>query len=104
MKRTILLAIATIWPLLYAIGFLGTILLVSLSPLQPQEEFFIRLFVVHFATFLFVIGLVIFYVCHVFKNQELTSEQKTLWTTVLLFAGIVAMPIYWYHYILRRQY
>lgn len=98
----VLLAIATIWPVLYMVIFLGFILFVILSPAEPQQDIFVSLFVVHFMTFLLVIGLAIFYICHVFKNRKLSGEQKTLWTVVFIFAGAIAMPIYWYQYICKN--
>src|SRR6476620_1658365 len=99
MRRNIILTIGTFWLGLYDICFLGIILFLFVSPLDPPVELFIRLFIVHLANCLLLIGFLMFYLHHACKNQDLTTEQKARWIVALLSTGPFAMPIYWSRYI-----
>ena len=101
--RRIMLGIGTSLPAVYFFGFLCFVLFLFVSPWHPPGDVIVVLGVAHFATILLVIGLLIFYVRHVFRNPQLTSEQKSLWIIVLLFGNPIAMPIYWYHYVLSGE-
>lgn len=42
------------------------------------------------------LGLMIFYIIHVAKNEEVDSTERIVWIVVFIFAGIIGMPVYWY--------
>lgn len=63
---------------------------------------FILLFVLHFFTMAWMVGLLIFYIINVFQTKAIRETMKILWTIVLIFGGPIAMPIYWYLYIWRE--
>jgi hypothetical protein len=88
MKRDkkILLGMLTAWPLLYIILF--TVAFITMS-------FDYLLFVAHGLTMLLTLGLLIYYVMHVFK-QDLPEGEKVKWAILLFVGGLLAMPIYWY--------
>ncbi|HNU82823.1 MAG TPA: hypothetical protein PKO05_05280 [Thermoanaerobaculia bacterium] len=61
----------------------------------------IGLFVV---TILLIIGLLVFYIAHLFKNPRLQQETRILWVLVLFLSnqaglGFVACIIYWWLHI-----
>lgn len=47
-------------------------------------------------------GLMVFYICHVYKISRVNPEQKHLWAALLFFGSIVVYPIYWYLHIWRE--
>ena len=46
-----------------------------------------------------MIGLLTYYVVDIFNTRKIPSSQKTLWTIILFFGHVIAMPVYWYLYI-----
>jgi hypothetical protein len=103
MKKSskILLALATIWPFLYMILFMGVVL--SSFFLQAAEPGFIWAIIIplHILTMLWIMGLTVFYMVNVFRNDRVNKDMKVLWAVVLFMRSIIAMPIYWYLYIWR---
>lgn len=103
MKKSskILLALATIWPFLYMILFMGVA--VSLIFLRGNEPGFIWAIIIplHILTMLWIMGLTVFYMVNVFRNDRVNKDMKVLWAVVLFMGSIIAMPIYWYLYIWR---
>jgi hypothetical protein len=104
MKKSskILLALATIWPFLYMILFMGVF--VSSIFLRGNEPGIIWAIIIplHILTMLWMIGLTIFYMVNVFRNDQVNKDMKVLWAVVLFMGSIIAMPIYWYLYIWRE--
>ena len=103
MKKSskILLALATIWPFLYMILFMGFVL--SSFFLRGNEPGFIWAIIIplHILTMLWIMGLTVFYMVNVFRNDRVIKDMKVLWAVVLFMGSIIAMPIYWYLYIWR---
>ena len=103
MKKSskILLALATIWPFLYMILFMSVF--VSSIFLRGDEPGLIWAIIIplHILTMLWMIGLTIFYIVNVFRNDKVNKDMKVLWAAVLFMGSIIAMPIYWYLYIWR---
>jgi hypothetical protein len=48
-------------------------------------------------------ALFIYVTFHAMKNPALPSAKKSRWMMYLLFCNIVAVPVYWYHYIWRAD-
>jgi hypothetical protein len=103
MKKSskILLALATIWPFFYMILFMGVV--VSSFFMGGNEPGFIWAVVIplHILTMLSIMGLTIFYMVNVFRNDRVNKDMKVLWAVVIFMGSIIAMPIYWYLYIWR---
>ena len=60
---------------------------------------FAVLFALHIFTMLLIMGLSIFYIVDVFKNNRVDKDKKALWAIVIFLGNMIAMPIYWYLYI-----
>jgi hypothetical protein len=106
MKKStkILLGIATIWPLIYMVLFIGSIFLTIFftgggSSGSGMPIFFIILIAFHFLTILWIWALIVFYMVNVFKNDRVDKDKKVLWAVVLFMGNVIAMPVYWYLYI-----
>lgn len=97
----IALGVATIWPGIYVLVFLGFMLylLTNMPTGESGLNVLLPFFVVHIGTMLWNIGLLIFYIVHLFKNDRIENSMKALWAIVLFFGSLIAMPIYWYLYI-----
>jgi hypothetical protein len=108
MKKStkILLAIATIWPFLYMIFFFVFMfsMFSSMSLKSPPEvgafnNFFTVIIPLHVLTILLIVGLTIFYIVNVFRNDRVAQDKKALWAVVLFLGNVIAFPVYWYFYI-----
>lgn len=99
--KKILLGIATLWPIIYMFIFLGFMFFFITNTTNP-EIIFGYLFGGHIFTMLLMIILLIIYIRDVFKNDMVIETRKTLWTILLLFGNMIAMPIYWYIYIWKK--
>ena len=110
MKKStkILLGLATLWPFLYMILFLVFILssILFLPPGDGKESgppfFFAVLIAVHLLTMLWIIGLTVFYIVNIFRNDRVEKDKKVLWAVVIFLGNMIAMPIYWYLYIWKE--
>jgi TM2 domain-containing membrane protein YozV len=64
-----------------------------------QKEFFfmmIQIMIPSMIISLLSIGLLIFYLIHVAKNNSLNTNERLIWILIFVFAGIIGFPIYWY--------
>ncbi len=105
----VILGIATLWPFVYLLVFMGFWLYMVLWGVSHQEStkeipvVFIGVFILHFITMIWTWGLLAIYICNVFKNDRVATDKKALWAVVLFFGNMIAMPIYWYLYIWRED-
>jgi hypothetical protein len=106
----ILLAIATVWPFLYMVLFvLFAFFSVFFMPRSGSPEgggipdLFLIIFPLHLLTMLLIMGLMVFYIVNIFRNDRVEKDKKVLWAVVLFMAGMFAMPVYWYLYIWREE-
>jgi len=71
------------------------------SAAAPPAEFFqafntiFRLQLIIMAS---LIGLLVFYIVHVFRTDRVPADKKALWAVVLFLGHLLAMPVYWYLY------
>ena len=97
----LLLGAATLWPFVYM--FLFFILVFSMLFLGPGAERVMPfVFVLHMLTILLVLGLTVFYIVDIFKNERVEKDKKVLWAMVIFFGNMVAMPVYWYLYVWKE--
>lgn len=110
MKKSlkILLGLATLWPFLYMILFFvfvfSSILFMPAAGADRSEPpmFLFVIFPLHILTMLWIMGLTVFYMVNVFRNDRVEKDKKVLWAVVLFMGNMIAMPIYWYLYIWRE--
>jgi hypothetical protein len=110
-SKKVWLGIATIWPICWIFIFMmGMFAFVFSMPNkgggEPPTGFFIALpifFAVHFVTIMGSLGMTVYYIFNIFKNERIEQNYKIMWTILLFFAGMLAQPIYWYLYIWRDE-
>ncbi len=111
MKKStkILLAIATVFPFAYIIFFFVVVFFSFFMMSQEDSSeggampvLFMILIPLHLLTMLLIMGLTVFYMVNVFRNNRVEKDKKVLWAVVLFMGSIIAMPIYWYLYIWRE--
>lgn len=104
----VLLGLATVWPIFYIFiffGFIFSMLIFVPDASAPHRGFplmpfsFVALFAMHFITIIGGLALTVFYVVNIFKNNRLDQNQKLMWALLSFFAGLFALPVYWYLYI-----
>jgi heme/copper-type cytochrome/quinol oxidase subunit 2 len=108
MKKStrILLGIATIWPIVYMIFFF-TVIFIAIFSASHDGSFegsalpalLMVIFPLHILTVILVMGLTIFYIVNVFRNDRVDKDKQILWTILLFMGSIIVMPVYWYLYI-----
>ena len=105
----ILLGVATIAPIVLMILMLVVVFTTfSSAPFgrRMNEDSFSSLFgaifVLQIVAWLLMVGLTIFYIVNVFRNDRVEKDKKALWAVVLFLGNILAMPVYWYLYIWRE--
>src|SRR4051812_35362604 len=71
------------------------------DPNKPEVFFreFNAIFRVQMLFMVVILGLLAFYIMHVFRTDRVRQDKKALWAVVLLLGNLFAMPVYWYHYI-----
>lgn len=104
----ILLGVASLWPIVYMVLFIGFFFLAVLfgpgpaepgSGVQPAFALFIG---VHLLTMVLILALTVFYIVDIFRNDRVEKDKKALWAIVIFFGNAIAMPIYWYLYIWKQ--
>jgi|SRR5687768_13979739 len=91
------LGLVTLWPPVYFVAFIGFMFTTVFWP-EPQgfDRVFEAVFVAHLLTMLIIMGLLAFYVVHLFKNETLRDDRRVLWAVVLFMGNVFAFPVYWY--------
>lgn len=108
---TILIGIASIWPIVYMCFFMGFMAYSFSTMEQPGQKtggfgfpaLFKYVFVLHLLTMLLMFVLMAVYIIHAFRTDLISSDKKILWVIILFFGGILACPIYWYLYMWRQR-
>ena len=105
MKKTskILLAGATIWPILYMLFFMSVFLWSFLSRDNGPGFLWAIIVPLHLLTMVVIMGLIAFYIVNVFRNDRVKKDMKVLWAVVIFMGGPMAMPVYWYLYVWRHS-
>ncbi|MHA1567936.1 MAG: hypothetical protein ACTSXZ_00575 [Alphaproteobacteria bacterium] len=98
--------LVTLAPLAYMFIFmafiLGMILFGASGSLKPPNEppfWFFAIIPLHLLSMVWITGLVIGYLVHLFKTSHVPQDKKALWAVVLFLGNMFAMPVYWYFYI-----
>ena len=98
MKRVLHLLIApfTIIPLFFTIVFVVNLFSFPDLWISLETMFTWVLYVV-----LIMIGLISYFVVHIFYTDRIRSDKKTLWTILLFFGHVVVIPVYWYMFVMN---
>jgi hypothetical protein len=106
------LGLLTVWPLAYMCLFFAMIaffmftIMAAARSHGPAPEgidfWFFVVFALHFATALLTMGLMVFYIVHLFQTNLVANDRKVLWAIVLFMGGPIAMPIYFWLYLWRE--
>lgn len=107
--KKIALGLATLWPLLYIGLFFLFILTMAFGMSDPDSRalvapaegggpptLFLAIVPAHLCTMVISVGLLFVYVLLVVKNPRLTDTMKIIWTMLILFLGMIAMPAYYW--------
>lgn len=102
-SKKILLGIATIFPIIYIIIFSTIIILSIFTYTIDLDVIFIYLIIAHIFTIIFTMALIVSYIIHVLKNTMISyKSEKIILSILILFFNVIAMPIYYYIYILKK--
>jgi hypothetical protein len=103
MKKRIrlLLGVASLWLPVYLLLFMGVAFYSMFTRGAEPPAIWAVIIPLHLLTMLLTIGLMIFYIVNVFRNDRVTKDMKVLWAVVLFMGAMIAMPVYWYLYIWR---
>jgi hypothetical protein len=98
-----ILGAISIWPAAYFLFFIALMFSAALGQEERVGSLFPAFFVVHIVTMLVTIGLLVFYIVHLFKNEQLSGDRRVLWAIVLFMGHVIAFPVYWYLYIWKSS-
>jgi hypothetical protein len=71
------------------------------SDSMPIFGSFETMMVFHLSTMLLSVAILLFYLVHAFRNQQLAQDKRVLWVILLFFGSFIAAIIYWFVYIWR---
>ena len=101
--RQKLMLVGALWGPVYFVFFIGVMAVSVLRGNgEPDDDFLIPfgvLFALHMLAIVIALLTTVFFVIDVFRNPRVGQDQRVLWLIVLLLAGVVAMPIYWWLYV-----
>ena len=102
-----LLGIVTCIPLLYFILLL-CLMIVDLTTGTGTWALFLGrnillFFGIHDFMILLSIILVVFYVFYLYRTDRVPKDRKTLWAILLIFGGLVCLPIFWFLYFNQKR-
>jgi hypothetical protein len=102
----LLLLLASLLPIGYVFCFIvcvwvvmGMGMMLGHLPDQQIPVFFPVLFVLQLSVILLSFALQAFYLYYLFTTTRVPQDQKALWAVVLLLAGFLTMPVFWYFFI-----
>ena len=83
-----LVLLATLWPLVYAVLFIGDVV-----PAGPAS------WLLHLGTIFWLLGLLAISIVDIFRNPVLTETSRTVWVVLLFVGNMIAFPAYWLLYL-----
>lgn len=104
------MALTLLWDAYLVLFATGMVVAVALfvargEPVFPTPAQIVAVLAVQVLMVLLGIGLVVAYVVDVHRNPAFdgASDQRVVWTLLVVFAGPVAMPWYWLRHVRRRS-
>lgn len=107
-SRAVMLGFFTAWPFLYMVLFMCSVFGIIIAGILDESRFteppffFILIIPLHFLTILEVIVLMVIYIIHIFRTDQVENDKKALWAVVIFLGNIFAMPVYWYLYVWKN--
>jgi len=103
-RGRVALGVATAWPPVYFVVFIGFIVVSfflqkDASSEDPLNVAFAVLLVAHLLTMGLSLALLGAYVFDVFRNPRVQEDLRVLWVVVVILANALAMPVYWALYL-----
>jgi heme/copper-type cytochrome/quinol oxidase subunit 2 len=96
-----LLLILTLAPLV-----IWTVLFIRIAggalPDNESPELSVPLLLGIFLAPIILLGLIVFYIVHLYRRSGLDTHQRVICLVALIFLNVWAMPFYWYFYIWRK--
>ena len=103
-NRKLLLGALTLWPPIYMVLFFASIVVLFATNDDGNGAGppFAVLFAAHAATILLMFGLLAVYLTHLMRSSFVPHDQRIVWVLMLIFANMIAMPIYWWLYVWKE--
>ena len=95
----LLVGAATVWLPLYMVAFFMIVFAGMSTHSAMDLDSFDILFRVHMATSILSVGLLAFYVVHLFKAKHFVGDQRLMWALAIFFLGPLAMPFYFFNHV-----
>jgi hypothetical protein len=107
-RRKIFLGVLTAWPLVYIVLFMiGMAAMFAGVPMMAEAGQdsaagglfmggFGLMFVGHFVTMFVQMGLLCFFLYHVFKRKDLETNTQLLWALLIFMGGPIGQLVYWW--------
>lgn len=70
---------------------------------EPPEVPLWFVYPIHLGTILVTWLLTGYFVVYVWKTQTVPRNKRALWTLLLILGNMLAMPFFWYHYLLKAK-
>lgn len=93
----VILLLLTLFPLMYFMW--AGLQLPELMQQGTESDWFTTLFLVHLLVSVLLVGLIGFYLVHLYRNKRIHGNSKMLWTLALFIGSFITMPIYWWLHI-----
>ncbi|MEA2474831.1 MAG: hypothetical protein QOE06_2746 [Thermoleophilaceae bacterium] len=105
-RQKALLGVASIWPAVWTAIFLAGFMLLSVVGPENGTGFtvvFYGIFAGHVLTIIETFVVIAYYIVWMMKQDQVPDERKTLWVVILLMGNALALPIFWFVYVLRER-
>lgn len=61
---------------------------------------FMSIYLVQIIFFFIFVGLLIFYLIDINSNKRIEKKMAIIWTVLMVYGGMIVMPVYWFMHIL----
>lgn len=104
----ILLVVYIVWFIFSIMSFTTSVTEYEVGPgsmdpigeIMPMMMTFMSIYLVYFLMWIVGIGLMIFYLIDIARNNRVDKKMSIVWTVLMMMAGWIAMPVYWVMYII----
>ena len=97
--RLIILGIVSCWPALYMLAFFVVVSAWARMSDRHGASVFTAVALVHLATILLTIGLLVWYLHYLCATDRVPSDKKALWAAVLILGNALAFPAFFYWHV-----
>ena len=94
------LGVCTLWPLARFVYDNYDMLVSGGDPANPFREWRPTT-LLDFSSLALYLALLVFFLIYTYRSARVPTDKRAAWTFFLLFAGFVAMPLFWFMYIWR---